>query len=161
MYLGLYILQALIVWVGPLIVWFVALILLTGVAAGVSRGASPQTAGTLVGLMTLFGFAAVGGFALWMLLCLGLAFPACVVERNDAGGALHRRLAAGAPLFDLSDCGRIDSRTEQPAKFPDRGDGGDLSDLWIFVCHAGLYQAGLRDRVDALLLRPADSQRRL
>ncbi len=97
MYIGLYVLQALIVWIAPLIVWFIGLIFVAGLAAGLSRAASGQTAGTLVGLLTLFGFAAVGGYALWMLLCVGMAFPACVVEGIDAGRSLTRsfRLSKG------------------------------------------------------------------
>ena len=90
MYVGLYVLQALIVWIAPLGIWFVALIFMTAFAAGISRGASPQTAGALVGLVTLFGFTAIAGYALWMLLCVGLAFPSCVVEKINAGAAIKR-----------------------------------------------------------------------
>jgi hypothetical protein len=97
MYVGLHILQALIVWVAPFIVWSVAFTFLTALLVGLSRGASGQAADLLIGLTTIFGFAAVAGFALWMLLCVGLAFPACVVEGIDAGRSLIRsfRLSKG------------------------------------------------------------------
>jgi hypothetical protein len=97
MYLGLYVLQALIVWIAPIGVWSFALVFMTGIAAGMGRSASAQSTGALVGLLTLFGFMAVAGFALWMLLCVSLAFPGCVVEKIDAGNALKRsfRLSKG------------------------------------------------------------------
>jgi hypothetical protein len=97
MYVGLYILQGLIVWVAPMAVWSFGLVIVGALTAGLGRGASDQTTGTLIGLATLFGFMAVGGFALWMLLCVSLAFPGCVVERIDAGDALKRsfRLSKG------------------------------------------------------------------
>jgi hypothetical protein len=96
-YVWLYFLQSLIVWGAPLIVWFGALMVLTLIVAGVGRGASPQSAGALVGLMTLFGLMAFAGYALWMLLCVGLAFPGCVVEKIGAWKAVRRsfRLSKG------------------------------------------------------------------
>jgi hypothetical protein len=97
MYTGLYILQSLIVWVAPLFVWFIALIFLTLIAGAAGRGTPGQAAGALVGSLTLFGFMAVAGYALWMLLCVSLAFPGCVVEKIAAGDALKRsfRLSKG------------------------------------------------------------------
>jgi hypothetical protein len=98
MYVGLYILQALIVWIAPLIVWFVGMFLLTLLVGAAGGGGAPgQAAGALVGLLTLFGLAAVGGYALWMLLCTSFSFPVCVVEKIGAGDALMRsfRLSKG------------------------------------------------------------------
>jgi hypothetical protein len=97
MYIGLYILQAVIVWIAPLAVWFVALIVLSFMVGAAGRGAPGQAAGAVVGLMTIFGLMAVGGYALWMLLCSSLAFPSCVVERIDAWKAFRRsfRLSNG------------------------------------------------------------------
>jgi hypothetical protein len=96
MYVGLYVLQALIVWVAPVGVWFVAFTFLTALMVG-ARSAAGQAAGALFGLLTLAGFAAIAGYALWMLLCTSLAFPGCVVEKIDAGAALKRsfRLSKG------------------------------------------------------------------
>jgi uncharacterized membrane protein len=58
--------------------------------AGTGRLAGGQAAGALVGLLTLAGFMALAGYALWMLLCVGLAFPGCVVEKISAWKALRR-----------------------------------------------------------------------
>jgi hypothetical protein len=97
MYLGLYVLEALIVWGVPAIVWFVAVIFMAGISAGGSRGAGGNAAGVLVGMVIFFGLAAIAGYALWMLLCVSLAFPGCVVEAIDAVAALKRsfRLSKG------------------------------------------------------------------
>jgi hypothetical protein len=97
MYVWLYILQSLIVWVAPLAVWFGAFMLLTTLLAGGGRGAGAQAAGALVGLSTIFGLTAVAGYALWMLLCVSLAFPGCIVEKISAWKALRRsfRLSKG------------------------------------------------------------------
>ena len=47
--------------------------------------------------MTIFGLMALAGYALWMLLCVGLAFPGCVVEKISAWKAVRRsfRLSKG------------------------------------------------------------------
>jgi hypothetical protein len=97
MYVGLYVLEALVVWVAPVGVWTVAFTFLTALLVGGGRGASGPAAGALFGLATVVGFAAIAGYALWMLLCVSLAFPGCVVERIDAGAALKRsfRLSKG------------------------------------------------------------------
>jgi hypothetical protein len=95
-YVWLYFLQALIVWGAPLIGWFVALSLLTALVA-ISHGAANPATGAMVGLLMLFGFMAVAGYALWMLLCTSLAFPGCVVEKMSAWKAIRRsfRLSKG------------------------------------------------------------------
>jgi hypothetical protein len=96
-YVWLYFLEALIVWGAPLIVWTGAVMVMTFIVVGVGRGAGAQAAGALVGLMTFAGLAALAGYAIWMLLCVGLAFPGCVVEKISAWNALRRsfRLSKG------------------------------------------------------------------
>jgi hypothetical protein len=95
-YVWLYLLQALMVWIAPMAVWFGALTLLTALLA-INHGRPDPSAGALVGLMTLAGFMAVAGYALWMLLCTSLAFPGCVVENMSAWKAIRRsfRLSKG------------------------------------------------------------------
>jgi len=96
-YVWLYFLQSLIVWGAPLVLWFAAFALLTGLLVGGGRGAAGQAAGALVGLSIIFGLTLVAAYALWMLLCVSLAFPGCVVEKIGAWKALRRsfRLSKG------------------------------------------------------------------
>ena len=96
-YVWLYFLEALIVWGAPLIVWSGAVMVMTFIVVGVGRSAGGQAVGALVGLMTFAGLAALAGYAIWMLLCVGLAFPGCVVEKISAWKALRRsfRLSKG------------------------------------------------------------------
>jgi hypothetical protein len=97
MYVGLYVLQALIVWVGPGVVWFFAVAFMAGITAVSSRGGSPQAAGALVGIVMIVVFTAMAGYAIFMTLCVSLAFPGCVVETINAGTAIKRsfRLSKG------------------------------------------------------------------
>jgi len=97
MYVGLYVLQALIVWVGPGVVWFFAVAFMAGITAVSSRGGSPQAAGALVGIVMIVVFTAMAGYAIFMTLCVSLAFPGCVAETINAGTAIKRsfRLSKG------------------------------------------------------------------
>jgi hypothetical protein len=101
-YIGLYLLEALLIWGAPALVW--TLLLMTGAAIAVlarnlGLGAS---AGVLAGLMAALLVAGLAGYAVWMLLRLALAFPACAVEGIGVMDALKR-----GPLLSQGTKGRI------------------------------------------------------
>jgi hypothetical protein len=88
-YVGLLLLQAVIILGAPSAVWSVVVTLLlagAAVAAGTGGAAGGLLAGALAVLMVL-GLAV---YVVWMLLQLGLAFPIAVVEQANIGVALKR-----------------------------------------------------------------------
>jgi hypothetical protein len=89
-YLGLYVLQLLIIFGAPLLLWT---LVLTGI--GVSALAAPggASAGLVPALAMLFMLPALVVYGLWMLLRLCLAFPIAVVENAAIGVALNRAAA--------------------------------------------------------------------
>lgn len=93
-YLGLYILQSLVIVVAPALV--IALGLFAMILGKVSGYATGDNSPLFGGLMFLL-FIVLGAFAVWMLLRFCLAFPACVVEQVTAWNALKRgiRLSRG------------------------------------------------------------------
>ncbi len=86
-YIWLYLLEGLIVWVAPIAAWIVVVVPLAAWSDGAGAGAS---ANALFGLAALLSVAALAAYALWMLLRLSLAFPACVIEQIRAWPALKR-----------------------------------------------------------------------
>ncbi len=91
-YIGLYLLQALVVWGVPIGAWL-GVILLSVFVERVLGGPfafGGAASGALVGLVTILGFVVLGVYAFWMLLRLSLAFPACMVEQIPAWAALKR-----------------------------------------------------------------------
>jgi hypothetical protein len=87
-YIWLLVLEGLIIVAAPAVLW-IALIVVFAIAQG-ARGSSAAQTGVLVtGVMVLF-LAAMGMYALWMLLALCLSFPACVVENAGAWTAVKR-----------------------------------------------------------------------
>lgn len=89
-YIGLFLLEALLVWATPLIVW-IGLVVFGAAATALSQAAGMGTAaGVLLGLGAVVVLAALAGYCIWMLLRLSLAFPACVVERLGAVAAIKR-----------------------------------------------------------------------
>ncbi|MGP8270714.1 MAG: hypothetical protein ACLQLH_11650 [Terracidiphilus sp.] len=93
-YIGLFLLEALIVWVGPVFIWVVLVLLSAGVAAlAQSAGMGAAPAGALFALGTIAVVIALAGYCIWMLLRLSLAFPACVVEQIGAITALKRSIS--------------------------------------------------------------------
>jgi hypothetical protein len=87
-YIWLGVLRTLILIVGPVVVYAVLVLLLAVVDVTVRKsGTGASDAAVLLILMNL---AALGAYAVWMLLRLCLAFPACVVERIGAWTALKR-----------------------------------------------------------------------
>jgi hypothetical protein len=93
-YIGLYLLEALIIWVAPIVVWIVLLIVSAGVAAlAQSAGMGTAPAGALFALGAIAVVIALAGYCIWMLLRLSLAFPACVVEQISANAALKRSIS--------------------------------------------------------------------
>jgi hypothetical protein len=92
-YLWLYVLQSLLVFVAPMMVWNLVLLLATMAGAlGVGAG------GVLAGIVAIAGGI---GLAVWFLMALvrlWMAFPVCVVEQTGAWEAVKRsyRLSQGA-----------------------------------------------------------------
>jgi hypothetical protein len=102
-YLGLYVLEGLIVWGIPLAVWTALVFLSTAGAFLVKMaGMSGVTGGTLFGLGIFLVVVALVGYCIWMLLRLSLAFPACVVEQIGVIAALRR-----SGLLSVGTKGRI------------------------------------------------------
>jgi hypothetical protein len=91
-YMGLYTLQALAIAGIPAAVFSVAMIGMTmSKLIGGTAGAGSPLFGGLAFLLVLV----LGAFAVWMLLRLCLAFPACVVEEATAWNALKRGVVLG------------------------------------------------------------------
>jgi hypothetical protein len=86
-YVGLFVLQGLVIIAAPAVVLLVAVIaMIAGKVRGLATNdESPMFAGLLLLLLL-----ALGVFAVWMLLRLCLAFPASVVEQCPAWSALKR-----------------------------------------------------------------------
>jgi hypothetical protein len=87
-YLGLYVLQTLIVWVAPFVAWFVLFSLSALAAALLQKAGLPGD--TFLGLAAVLVIIALFTYGIWMQLCLSLAFPACVVEEIGVGAAIKR-----------------------------------------------------------------------
>jgi len=90
-YLWLYLLQALITWGVPVVVWVVLVLLAAGGAAlGAKSGLGAGSAFLL--FIPFLGIAVMLGYIFWMTLMLSLAFPTCVVEQKAAWPALKRAI---------------------------------------------------------------------
>ena len=89
-YIWLYLLEALLVWVAPAIAWLLLILLSIGLTALAARAGIGGAAGALFGVLAVLAVAALIGYAIYMLLRLSLAFPACVVERIGAWDSLKR-----------------------------------------------------------------------
>ncbi|MGA3263239.1 MAG: hypothetical protein ABSC47_04250 [Terracidiphilus sp.] len=90
-YIGLFLLQTLIVWVAPFGLLLVVQIVVAGaVALAQTAGMGGVAGGALFGLLIILFAVALVGYCIWMLLRLSMAFPACVVERIGATDALKR-----------------------------------------------------------------------
>jgi hypothetical protein len=97
-YIGLYLLQALIIGAAPIAIWIVLVFLIAGGAAlAGNTGGGGAAGGALFGLLIFPVLLALIGYVIWMLLRLSLAFPACVVEQIAAWTAVKRssRLSNG------------------------------------------------------------------
>ncbi len=90
-YIGLYLLQALIIGVAPIAVW-IGLVLLAAATAVLAQkaGMGDIAGGALFGIVAVLAVVALIGYVIWMLLRLSLAFPACVVEQIGAWPAVKR-----------------------------------------------------------------------
>lgn len=101
-YIGLYLLEMLMIWAAPAFVWTILVMAgaaLAVLARNMGLGAS---AGIVMGLMAAAVVAALVGYAIWMLLRLSLAFPASVVEKIGVMDALRR-----GPALSRGTKGRI------------------------------------------------------
>jgi hypothetical protein len=101
-YTGLYLLEILLIWVAPFVVWILVFMLGAAVAALAHSSGLAAAAGLLVGLLAVVVVAGLVAYGVWMLLRLALAFPACVVERISVMDALRR-----GPLLSRGTKGRI------------------------------------------------------
>ncbi len=90
-YIWLFLLEALIVFVAPGIVWSV-LFGTIAVAEGL-RGATPEQAGNAIGGTAVVLILALGACGVWMLLMFCLSFAASVAENAPAWTALKRAFA--------------------------------------------------------------------
>ncbi len=90
-YIWLYLLEAILVGVIPTAGW-IALLVLGASAALLTKmaGMGELAGGVFFGLIAFIAFAGLGGYVVWMLLKLSLAFPACVVEQMGAWRAVKR-----------------------------------------------------------------------
>lgn len=84
-YLGVYVLQALLIAVGPFVVWMVAVGVLS--VMRVMAGAAASVAATAAIFLIM---AVLTVYAIWMLLQVVLAFPAAVVEEAGPATAIKR-----------------------------------------------------------------------
>lgn len=93
-YLGLYLLEALIVGVVPAVVWTVMVLLAAGGAVWARKmGVDTASAGVLLGLGAVVVAVGLVGYFFWMLLRIALAFPACVTEQISPWRAIKRSFA--------------------------------------------------------------------
>lgn len=93
-YSGLYLLQVLIIGAAPIGVWTVLVFLAALIAVAAKKlGMGSSESGFLLGFIAVLVVIALIGYAIWMLLRLSLAFPACVVEQIGAWPAIKRSSA--------------------------------------------------------------------
>lgn len=93
-YIGLLLLQGLTIVLGPA----VAFLVIFGILVATSvRGMATNDPSPIFGAIVFVLLLVVGAFAVWMLLRVCLAFPACVVEQTTAWNAVRRgtRLSLG------------------------------------------------------------------
>lgn len=91
-YVGLYILQGLVIVVAPMIAFVAGVVVMVlGKVSGYAVGDNSPLFGGLVFLLLVV----LAAFAVWMLLRLCLAFPTCVVEQTTAWNALKRGTRLG------------------------------------------------------------------
>ena len=101
-YIGLYVLEILLIWAAPMFVWMLLAMAGAALAALARNSGLAAAAGALVAVLAVAVAAALAGYAIWMLLRLSLAFPANVVERIGVMDALKR-----GPLLSRGTKGRI------------------------------------------------------
>ena len=89
-YIGLYVLQGLIIGVAPGLVWFALLFFSAALAAFAQAAGMGIPGGVLVGVVSFAISFVLVFYALHMLLRLSLSFPACVVEQIGAIAARKR-----------------------------------------------------------------------
>jgi len=89
-YIGLYILEGLIVVVAPMMVWVVLLFFSAGMAAFASASGLGAAGGVLIGVAAFIIVCALAAYFVYMALRLSLCFPSCVVEQIGAIAALKR-----------------------------------------------------------------------
>lgn len=89
-YTGLYLVEILLIWTAPVLVWLLLVTGGAGIAAMARNSGLGPTIALLWGIMTAVLIPALIAYGVWMLLRLALAFPACVVEQIGLGAALRR-----------------------------------------------------------------------
>jgi hypothetical protein len=88
-YVGLLLLQAVIILGAPSALWSVVVMLLA-FGAAVAAAGSGAAGGALAGALAVLMVLGLAVYVVWMLLQLGLAFPIAVVEQANIGVALKR-----------------------------------------------------------------------
>jgi len=89
-YVGLYLLEVLIIAVAPMAIWTFLLLITAGIATVAKSSGLGNAASVLTGLLAILLVLVLIAYAVWMFLRLSLAFPACVVEQIGAVPALKR-----------------------------------------------------------------------
>ncbi len=90
-YLWLLVLEGLIIVWAPAVLW-TGVVAAFAIGQGARGSSTPQMGAGAIGLVLLL-ITVIGLYALWMLLLLCLAFPACVVENVGAWTAVKRAIA--------------------------------------------------------------------
>ena len=90
-YIGVFLLEALMIFIAPSVVFLIALFVF-GISAGL-MGAVSGPASDTMGVIFLLLILAYAGYMLWMLLMLCLSFPASVAEGVGAWTAVKRAMA--------------------------------------------------------------------
>lgn len=86
-YIGLYMLQALVIFIAPAALFLIATF---GMIAAKVSGADANDNSPVFGGLLFLLMVVLGAFAVWMLLCLCMAFPVSVVEKSTAWNSLKR-----------------------------------------------------------------------
>lgn len=101
-YIGLYLLEILLIWAAPVFVWTLLMMAGAALAALARSSGLGITAGVLLGVIAGVVIVGLVGYAIWMLLRLSLAFPTSAVERVGVVAALKR-----GPMLSRGTKGRI------------------------------------------------------
>lgn len=89
-YIGLHVLEALLIWGAPIAAWSMLVLLAAGGVALAASAGMANAVGVIVGVLAFVVVIALVAYCIWMALRLSLALPACVVEHLSPLPALKR-----------------------------------------------------------------------
>ena len=92
-YIGLYLLQAVFVWIIPAAAWIALVMLAAGAQVVAQKAGMGTSADAISGAAALLALIPLTGYGVWMLLRFSLAFPASVVEQTRAWPSVKRSFA--------------------------------------------------------------------